>query len=400
MANAMEIKTLGIIGGGQLAKMLAQAALSLGQKPLCLCSSPQDPAAIFSDPSYIVDIVSETSLMKLFESCDLLTFENEFIDCDRLEKLKLHYNTEVLPTPASVKILQDKLGQKTLLEKLAIPSAPHKKIDPSMALKNWPSLYQSLSLDFPNGLVLKWSRLGYDGKGTFIISPQKVYDEKRLSDFFLSALKKGVEVFAEEKIDFTRELAVIGCYSTSDEFKAYPLVVSEQKDGICFWTYGPALSLGIDQQIETLAHAYAQKIAKELKLYGSFGVEFFLTKDSELLVNELAPRVHNTGHYTQNASCTSQFENHLRAIMGLPLGETKVENQLFIMRNLIGEQVQLKKCDQNMHVHWYGKSELRKLRKMGHINYIKALNSSDNSNILSDIEKVKTKLNAVILPGM
>mgnify|MGYP001603264818 CR=1 FL=1 len=158
--------------------------------------------------------------------------------------------------------------------------------------------------------------------------------------------------------------------SSKSEFSYYPLVVSEQKNGVCNEVFGPASSFGVSRSIETKAAAVCKKLSLKLNYTGVFAIEFFYTKTGKLLVNEIAPRVHNTGHITMNASETSQFENHWRAILGLPLGSTKATARRYVMKNILGELPAKIPTGKKVFFHWYGKKDPRPGRKMGHINIL------------------------------
>jgi 5-(carboxyamino)imidazole ribonucleotide synthase len=230
------------------------------------------------------------------------------------------------------------------------------------------------AVEFPTGRVFKWARLGYDGKGVFLVQPGDTRSGA-LESFFREAANRGVPIFCEERVEFKRELAMVAALSTQGEFKHWPLVVSDQSGGICRKVLGPATALGISQAAETYAREACEKLARAVGLVGVFAVEFFETATGELSVNEIAPRVHNTGHYTQDASRTSQFENHWRAVLGLPLGETTTSAG-FVMINLIGppgparlvSRETIAKPGAEGVLHWYKKKEIRTGRKMGHLN--------------------------------
>lgn len=342
---------VGILGGGQLARMLAEAARPLGLNPLVFSEDKNCPAAEIG-----VEIFNDLS--SFLTRCPVVTFENEFVDCGKLhehEKESLFF-----PSIQAIETLQDKFRQKQILKKVSVPHSPFKIFSKQGDLPN-----QILSAQLQIGdLVLKWSRLGYDGKGVLT-------DMSKAAEFCANAWSKGSEIFAERKIDFVRELAVIACVSKTGDSFVYPLVISEQENGICRRVLGPATSLGVSAELQSQAEQAALTIAKETGLTGCFGIEFFETRDGKLLVNEIAPRVHNTGHYTQNAFPASQFENHWRAILGMPLNKSKAGAKYFSMLNLLGVKEGPSAAPApgpHSHVHWYGKRESRPGRKMGHLN--------------------------------
>lgn len=293
-----------------------------------------------------------------------------------------------IPGIQTLYLLQDKLRQKEILLRLEIPFAPYWKMPKDSEPVRWClELRESLGHD----LVLKWAKLGYDGKGTLILVGDASDHQKSISSFVKKALALGVDVFAEKKIGFKRELAILGVYSTQGEFKHYPLVISEQENGICKRVRGPAVLLGVDPKLEKLAMEYAEKLARELSseepFGGVFAMEFFETEKGELLVNEIAPRVHNTGHYSIDASQTSQFENHWRGVLGMPLGACSSQG-VFAMLNLLGvdKKVQgLPNPTSRLHLHWYGKSEMRSGRKMGHLTAV-GESESDMPGLMMELE--------------
>jgi 5-(carboxyamino)imidazole ribonucleotide synthase len=238
--------------------------------------------------------------------------------------------------------------------------------------------------------VFKWSKYGYDGKGTLIVSKdQQSASALEITEFCDRALERGAGVYAEKKMNFKRELAVIGVQSVLGEFISYPLVVSEQQGGICKTIRGPASSLGVDPRFESFADRYARKLAQSGEIFGCFAIEMFETDQGELFVNELAPRVHNSGHYTQDAGRTSQFENHWRALLGLPLGDTRCA-PAFVMRNLLGPAGILSAPadvlpvpPREVRAHWYGKTAVKAGRKMGHLNAVGA-----NSGEIESLVKI------------
>lgn len=367
-----ESNSVGIIGGGQLAWMLALAAFRMGLRPLVLAESSEAPAAQIVPQAIFGKPQDPVALRCFMSQVRLITIENEFLDCPLLRKFSSDFNIEFHPRLDVLEILQDKVKQKQLLEKLEIPSARWEILDSNQSLD---SQIPPILDHFGNSCVLKWSRWGYDGKGVLVLEKNKDSLSK-VEEFCSEAKKRKSLVFVEEKIQFKRELALIAVRSKRDEFASYPLVISEQKNGICNRVYGPATSFGVDSRKQKLAQEYAHRIANDLGFTGTFGIEFFENEKSEILVNEIAPRVHNSGHYTQNACSTDQFENHWRAILGLPLG--RVDSKAgFAMQNYLGVEGFTFQSDQltslpisgpRTHLHWYGKKVLSPQRKLGHMN--------------------------------
>ena len=263
---------VGILGGGQLARMLAESAFRLGLSPRVLAASAQDPAAQLCPDSIYGHWDDPVVLRRLFSQVDLVIFENEFIPCEEIEIAARGLSVRFAPSLESVFQLQDKLRQKEILSRLGIPSAPYEVLPRGEAPARW---LEWVSERFGGEYVLKWAQLGYDGKGTWI-SPAPGQPEKTSAlDFCAAAVKKRVPLYAEAKVAFRRELAVVACHSVTGDFVAYPLVVSRQSSGICRSVVGPATALGVRPELEKLAHAYARKLADGLPLHGSFALEMF-----------------------------------------------------------------------------------------------------------------------------
>ncbi len=352
--------TYGILGAGQLGRMLENAAAPLG----------------LSVKVFTGDWKNPEELKPFLASCDRFVFENEFVPEESFKSLGVSLDDpRFFPPLSTMMLIQDKLEQKKLFERLELPTAPHQ------CEKKWTvEKLASAAADLPYGFVLKWSRLGYDGKGTWI-SPKDLNErafEEALA-FIARAEKLGVEVYLEEKAAFIQELAVVGCLSVSGEWKAYPVVITEQKNGICHQAYGPASRLGVDSVLCERIEEAAEKIARATGIVGVMALEVFQLDDETFWINEVAPRVHNSGHFSLDGEITSQFENHWRAIHGLPLGHIDA-SFLFLMRNILGEdrgasENRAERMAEASHtlathrLHWYGKSEVRPGRKMGHINF-------------------------------
>ncbi len=383
------IFSFGILGDGQLARMLIQAAQSMGTHPLLYSQSKKAPASLVCKNI-------EKDLKTFLAKTKIVCFESEFIDVEKLSKLKMKQN-KFVPSLKTMQILQNKLEQKKLLTALKIPTAPFEKFNSKKAsLNEW--LKHCLK---NNRTTLKWARMGYDGKGVFFLKKQ---NQKQALEFCKKAQSQKIDLYAEEKINFIKETAIIACYSLSKKFKTYSLVITEQENGICKKVFGPITSFGISKslskQLQTSAEKTAFKLAKKLNLHGTFAIEFFLTKTSKLLVNEIAPRVHNSGHYTMNAATTSQFENHIRAILDLPLGKTTT-NKKFIMLNLLGPRsgklsnsiwATLKKVPKEIsyQLHWYEKKIPSPGRKLGHINFTSTPTTSTQKLLVVAEQKSNT----------
>jgi 5-(carboxyamino)imidazole ribonucleotide synthase len=372
-------RKVGILGGGQLGCMLADAALGLGLEPILLADATSPAAALFSERT-VRGSVTDTAVLRDFLSrAPVVAFENEFLDCDALQSAAQGLSVRYAPGLDVVRVLQDKLRQKELLTRLGIPTAEFLSIQPSTGSADaWThQAYDALEGE----VVLKWSRLGYDGKGV-CLARDSADGRKEALEFCQASLARGIAVYAERKIAFKRELAIVaarsGGASRPTDLIAYPLVVSEQERGVCKRVLGPATALGVPPRLEIEATEAARKLGDALGLEGVFAIELFESAAGEILVNEIAPRVHNSGHYSQDACRVSQFENHWRAILGAPSAPKPRAG--FGMLNLLGPEgmalslaqsrdtLPFSRVPEPARLHWYGKSEIRPGRKVGHLN--------------------------------
>ncbi len=348
---------LGIIGGGQLAQMLASASRRLGVEPFILAQKTTD-CALKVSTQFLIDDGSDEVLERFFDQVDVATIENEFIDLPRFSKIFRKYaGKNFFPTFETLEFAQDKLRQKEFLKKYKIPSLDYVRVSKSRDVEN---AYEK----FKGKVVYKTARFGYDGRGTFIANQKRV----NLRDF---------NGYAEPLVEFKKELAVVVARSRTGETRCYPTIETVQKEGICNWTLFPA---PVSHQEDKRAKSIALKVVRHLKVIGVFAVEMFLMKNGEIFVNEIAPRVHNSGHVTQNACLTSQFEQHIRAVSGLKLGNVEPLKSA-AMVNIIGRKdmdlesssiISLKNEIQAKEswIHWYGKIGHTKGRKLGHINSV------------------------------
>lgn len=368
---------IGIIGAGQLSQMLVQAGTQLGLSLHVYASSQNDPAVAENGVQTTIGKITELELLRGFlQKVSICGFESELLDFQALREAAAGLPVRFIPSLEAMEQLSEKAEQKRILKNLGIPSAPH--VDgpaKSWDLDLW---LHEVQERFGTSFVIKWSKFGYDGRGVLVITDPTSLSRARAS--CRVALTRGIRLYAEALVPFKRELAIIGCHSRNGEFSSYPLVISEQEHGVCRRVRGPATQLGINPRLQELAVQYAEKIAKNLGIHGCFGVEFFETLEGELWVNEIAPRVHNTGHYTQDASPSSQFENHLKALTGQILGATSGEVRFFSMLNLLGPQGLQGHLPQDLssfpsvpsqvNLHWYNKTDLFPGRKLGHLNCV------------------------------
>jgi len=384
----MKAARVGILGGGQLGQMLAQAALKLNLTPVVFCAKKDEPALSVVKERFLGDPKDEDIFQKFRASVDIVTIESEFFPFQ--ESLgDPESGAPLIPSLKTVALLSDKLQQKELWHRHDLPTAPFVALRSGQDISDW--LY-SLDKHFPAGFVIKTAKNGYDGKGVFVCERGSPEAQR----FCLEAQKKGGDIYAEEKIQFKRELAIIGCRFINGEFVSYPLVISEQRGGVCYLVTGPASELGVTKETELKAKKLAKKISDISDLRGSFGVEFFETASGEILINEIAPRVHNSGHYSQDACEVSQFENHWRALMGMPLGKVDPKG-FFMMLNLLGPSgvycnnslEAQPKVSNEMNLHWYNKSEITPGRKLGHINGV-ASNKSELEHLVTRAKVIES----------
>jgi 5-(carboxyamino)imidazole ribonucleotide synthase len=353
----MNRQTIGIVGGGQLGRMLTQAAQPLGFSVVVIDPGENSPATQVGATQIEADLYDKAALSKLADQSDYITVEIEHLDADALAEL-VKEGSVVNPAPSTIKLIQDKYLQKEFLRKAGLDVADFVKID------NYADAQKALK-KFGGSMVLKTRHGAYDGRGNAVITNE--IELKQAWELF-----KDTPLYAEELIPFTKELAVMVARSTKGEIAIYPVVETVQERNICLEVLAPA---AVGKTTTAKAVKLATKTAELLEGAGVFGIEMFLTKGGKVLINEIAPRVHNSGHYTIEACVTSQFEQHIRAISGLPLGDTSLRAPAAVMINILGERngdtflTGLDKAEANPHtkVHIYGKSPTKIDRKMGHI---------------------------------
>ncbi|MGF1537066.1 MAG: 5-(carboxyamino)imidazole ribonucleotide synthase [Elainellaceae cyanobacterium] len=358
---------VGVIGGGQLAWMMGRVAESLGVELIIQTPSATDPAVAIAADTILAPVADASATARLAQRCDVITFENEFIDIPALRALPKS-QTLFRPRLEALAPLLDKFQQRQYLQSLGLPVPRFMALTPTVDISPTavtdPS--QPLTLAYP--LVLKARRHGYDGKGTHVVRSQADLGRVVSSDTLGSQLW-----MLEEFIPFQRELAVMAARGADGAIAVYPVVESVQVDQVC-----RRVVAGIDlpQSVVQSTGAIARSILRSLQVVGIFGIELFLTADNRVLINEIAPRTHNSGHYTLDACATSQFEQQLRAVCGLPLGDPALQWPGALMVNLLGyeaadsdypEQRQQLAQLTNSVVYWYGKGQSRPGRKLGHV---------------------------------
>ncbi|MFQ5982524.1 MAG: 5-(carboxyamino)imidazole ribonucleotide synthase [Woeseiaceae bacterium] len=334
---------VGIIGAGQLGQMLGRAGKRLDLTCTYLDPAAQPPARIVG-PVLKYPFDSEAGLEQLASNVDVLTYEFENVSVEAIDKIA--DKTAVYPPTEALRIAQDRLNEKRLFEELAIPVAAYAPIESLAELRE-----VARSIGLP--LVLKTRRLGYDGKGQ-----QPIHDEADTGPAWQAL--GGRPLLAEQWIPFDREVSAIGARSTNGEVALYPITENRHCDGILRTSCAPLTSEAIADQ----AGRYLRRLLERLQYVGVLALEFFV-QGNRLFANEFAPRVHNSGHWTIEGAVTSQFENHLRAILDLPLGDTSAVAHAGMI-NLIGTMPATLTGDERLHLHDYGKKP-RPGRKLGHI---------------------------------
>ncbi|MDL5613789.1 5-(carboxyamino)imidazole ribonucleotide synthase [Bacillus halotolerans] len=346
---------IGIIGGGQLGKMMAVSAKQMGYKVAVVDPVKDSPCGQVADIEITASYNDREAIRKLAEISDIITYEFENIDYDALHWLKGH---AYLPQGSELLLItQNRETEKKAIQSAGCEVAPYRIVKTKVELKE---AVQSLGLP----AVLKTCRGGYDGKGQFVIKETSQIEEA-------SALLEHGTCILESWVSFKMELSVIVVRSVNGEISTFPAAENIHHNNILFQSIVPAR---VEERIQEKAAELAVKLADELNLVGPLAVEMFLTEDDELLVNELAPRPHNSGHYTLDLCETSQFEQHIRAVCGLPLGKTELLKP-GMMVNLLGDEVKIPEEEPELlkeaKLYVYGKHEIKKGRKMGHITFMK-----------------------------
>ena len=372
-------KILGIIGGGQLGMMLTEAAQNLDDISKIIVLDPTEncPAAKVGAQQIVADFKDEDAIKKLSELSDIITYEIESGNSDVLKKLE--ENTEINPSPDTLRIIQDKLLQKQFLQKNGIAVAEFEKIENKEELNE---MIDKMGLP----LLLKTRRDAYDGRGNYKINSKSEIDDAL--DLF-----SGKTLMVEKFVKFEKEVSVIAARNTKGEISTYPVVENIHENNILRTTIAPGR---VSETVRKEAEKIAEKTMEVLHGAGVFGIEMFVTSDDEILINEIAPRVHNSGHHTLQSCSTSQFEQHLRAILGMDLGDSSIKTPT-IMYNILGPKtfqgeynVLFKKQD-NIHLKMYGKLESKPQRKIGHVNIVDVENRGMDE-LFKQVEDLKKNL--------
>ena len=349
--------TLGILGGGQLGRMFTTAAQRLSYRVIVLEPDPLSPAGIIADEHLQSDYHDKKALSYLGKSCDVISTEFENIPASSLELLA--QNCRVRPSAFAIQYTQNRIKEKHFIQSLGLKTVPFAKINHCSDIRK---IREKIS--FP--AVLKTAQFGYDGKGQILI--QKV-------DKLEKAFKKLKQTpcILEQYIDLNKEISVILARKQTGEIECYPIAENEHRQGILHKSIVPAR---ISEQLQQEALEAANRLASALEFVGVMAVEFFIDQSGQLLVNEIAPRTHNSGHYSLDACLTSQFEQQVRAICDLPLSKVPLRSPI-VMVNLLGDLWGKTQpdwdqlfADPKVTLHLYGKKTARARRKMGHFCYL------------------------------
>jgi len=370
--------TVGVVGGGQLGRMLGEAAAPLGLELLVTDPTPDCPAAPVVRDQIVGDFDEAATLRELAERADYLTFEIELADPDVLERVAEETGTPVHPAPETLRTIQDKLVQKRRLSDAGVPVPEFRAVDTADDLRE-----ACEELGYP--AMLKARTGGYDGRGNIRVEgPEDVAD---------AVDEIAGPAMVEEMVDFERELAVMGCRG-ADERDTFPVTETIHREEILRESVAPARA---SRAVRERARDVAHDVLDVMEGRGVFGIELFETTDGEILLNEIAPRPHNSGHWTIEGCHTSQFEQHLRAVIGQPLGST---DQRFptVSTNILGDVSERQPAElrgedsvlgtPRAHLHWYGKREVYGLRKMGHV----TLTDDDRDGLLADARDLRDGL--------
>ncbi|KAL6177911.1 hypothetical protein ACLB2K_049432 [Fragaria x ananassa] len=391
---------VGVLGGGQLGRMLCQAASKMAIKVMVLDPEESCPASKLAHHHMVGSFDDSATVQQFAKRCGVLTVEIEHVDVETLEKLE-QQGVDCQPKASTIRIIQDKYLQKVHFSKHGIPLPEFMEMDDLEGAKRAGDRF-----DYP--LMIKSKRLAYDGRGNAVAKSE---EDLTSAVTALGGFDRGL--YVEKWAPFIKELAVIVARGRDNSIVCYPVVETIHKENICHIVKAPA---NVPWKIRKLATDIASRAVSSLEGAGLFAVELFLTVDDQILLNEVAPRPHNSGHHTIESCYTSQYEQHLRAVVGLPLGDPSMKAPAAIMYNLLGEDegkagfhlahqmIGRALSIPGAAVHWYDKPDMRKQRKMGHITIVgrsmgkveKALNAMLNDEI-SDSQSAATPLVGIIM---
>lgn len=370
------LKRIGILGGGQLGRMFIQEAINIDAEVAILDPNKNCPCSDICYQYIQGDFNNYNDVMSFGKLVDVITIEIEHVNTEALKELEA-MGKEVYPQASVIELIKDKGLQKQFYAENNIPTSPfslHNSID-------------TLPSDYP--FIVKSRKGGYDGKGVAVIKSDQDLNNSIFSTPFM----------VEEKIDFLKELSVIVARNKKGEVVSYPMVEQQFNDeaNLVEFLFSPAK---VSSEIEAKGESIAKEIIKKLDMVGILAIEFFLTKEGELLVNEIAPRPHNSGHHTIEANVCSQFEQHLRSVLNLPLGDTQAK-EAGVMLNLLGDKdysgnvfyqgMEDVLSMSKTHVHLYGKKETKPFRKMGHI----TVTDKDLDTAIDKAKSIKNKIKVI-----
>jgi 5-(carboxyamino)imidazole ribonucleotide synthase len=375
--------TLGVVGGGQLGRMLGEAAAPLGVELVVTDPTPDPPAAPVVRDALVGAFDDEQTFRELAERADVLTYEIELADPDVLERVAEETGTPVHPKPETLRTIQDKLVQKRRLSEAGVPVPEFRQVDSAADLRE-----ACEELGYP--AMLKAREGGYDGRGNVPVeSPDDVEDAFAAIDG---------PAMVEAFVDFERELAVMGCRGADGQRDTFPVTETIHEAEILRESVSPPRA---DDEVLDRASDVVLDILEAMDGRGVFGIELFETADGEILLNEIAPRPHNSGHWTIEGCHTSQFEQHVRAVMGLPLGTTE-RRAPTVSTNILGDVDERRPATltgeeavletPRAALHWYGKHDVYELRKMGHVTLVGEDATTDVDDLLRTVRGVRDGL--------
>lgn len=368
---------LGILGSGQLSRMTALAAHDLGIKTHVLCNEAADtesPASQVSNFTTKSDFNNIDKILTFVDQCDFITLENEFIDQSVLEAIETRKPGKLYPSAETFKFIGDKITEKNTFAKAGIAVCPYQEVTTKSDV---------IAFINKHGLpvVIKSAKGGYDGYGNVTIKSEDTIDE--------ALLKLKGQKLVEAFVPYKKEIAIMAARNDSGTVY-YPIAETVQENHICHYVTIPA---DISPAVENIIKQFTELALTAINARGLYAFEFFLTDDDQVYLNESAPRPHNSGHYSMNACVTSQFHNHVRSVMGLPLGDTALTSKYAVMLNLLGTKNQITQLEpiaeflkvKNGHLHLYGKTNSKPGRKMGHF----TICGNNKDEIFTQAKKLK-----------
>ena len=377
--------TIGVVGGGQLGRMLAEAAAPLGVEVIVLDPTPDCPAAPVARDQIVGDFDDPEAIGRLAERTDALTYEIELADPDHLATASENADVPVHPTPETLRTIQDKFAEKEMLSAAGIPVPAYRRIDSVADLES--------AVEEFGAVMLKARHGGYDGRGNL---PVRSVDDAEDAVREVGSVGDP-DALAETFVDFEREVSVIGVQG-ADEVRTFPVGENVHEEEILRETVVPART---SDAVKERAQAVARDVLDALDGRGVFGIELFETQEGEILVNEIAPRPHNSGHWSIEGAITSQFEQHARAVLGWPLGSTR-QRAPTVSANILGTVDETRPATlagvervlerDGANLHWYGKEDVRPLRKMGHVTTTAEDDDADLTDLLASARNLRDSL--------